>query len=234
MKFMTNAMMGVAIAAMGCCSASYAGYIIEIDTDGLDNGVVTWNPNFGFAADTSAATQSVAVPGFGTSGGDSIFGGNGSISADTYVYFYTPGFDADNLAIPQGQSLGGHHRGTGVTTGTPGIYRVYALWQDTNNVSGGDVTYSIVSDFDVYEVTVDQNNDGGGEWFLLGDIDYQGGAITVFQTATSNTFISMRATALLFEQVSHANSCEGDANGDGTVDVNDISYVVFRLGHQCP
>lgn len=26
----------------------------------------------------------------------------------------------------------------------------------------------------------------------------------------------------------------GDANGDGTVDVNDISYVLFRLGNPCP
>ena len=28
-------------------------------------------------------------------------------------------------------------------------------------------------------------------------------------------------------------SCEGDANGDSVVDVNDISYVLFRLGDPC-
>jgi uncharacterized membrane protein len=27
--------------------------------------------------------------------------------------------------------------------------------------------------------------------------------------------------------------CDGDANGDGTVDVNDISFVLFRLGDPC-
>jgi hypothetical protein len=31
-----------------------------------------------------------------------------------------------------------------------------------------------------------------------------------------------------------APACEGDANGDGVVDVNDISYVLFRLGNACP
>jgi hypothetical protein len=29
-------------------------------------------------------------------------------------------------------------------------------------------------------------------------------------------------------------ACDGDANGDNTVDVNDISYVLFRLGDPCP
>jgi hypothetical protein len=29
-------------------------------------------------------------------------------------------------------------------------------------------------------------------------------------------------------------SCEGDANGDAVIDVNDISYVLFRLGNACP
>ena len=34
--------------------------------------------------------------------------------------------------------------------------------------------------------------------------------------------------------VSGGAACEGDANGDGTVDVNDISYVLFRLGGPPP
>ena len=29
-------------------------------------------------------------------------------------------------------------------------------------------------------------------------------------------------------------ACEGDANNDGAVDVNDISFVLFRLGNLCP
>ena len=183
---------------------------------------------------SSIASSSVAATAYGTTGGDSLFGGNGTISADTYVYYYTPGTNADNLPVPHGQSLGGHHRGTGMETGTSGIYRVYALWPYTENVSGGDVTYTIVSDFDVYEVTVDQNGKGD-EWFLLGDIEYIGGSITVYQTAGSNTFISMRASALLFEQVTRGVAhCDGDANADGVVDVNDISYVLFRLGTLCP
>ena len=34
--------------------------------------------------------------------------------------------------------------------------------------------------------------------------------------------------------VSPPPACDGDANGDGAVDVNDISYVLFRLGNACP
>ena len=30
-----------------------------------------------------------------------------------------------------------------------------------------------------------------------------------------------------------AGACDGDANGDNIVDVNDISYVLFRLGNPC-
>ncbi len=41
----------------------------------------------------------------------------------------------------------------------------------------------------------------------------------------------MHLTALYVEgQVGTAALCEGDANGDGVVDVNDISHVLFRLG----
>lgn len=220
-----------ALAAASAATA-HSAWILEIDTDGLDNGVVVYNPNFNFAADTNTASNSAAAAGFGTTGGDSIFGGDGTISADTYQYHYTPGADADNLVVPYAQSLGGAHRGTGLTGGTAGIYRLYALWPFTENVSGGPVTYTIVSDFDVYEVTLDQNGKGD-EWVLIGDIDYRGGGITVFQTAGSNTFISMRASAIMFEQISRADTCDGDANGDGVVDVNDIAYVLFRLGLPC-
>jgi hypothetical protein len=34
--------------------------------------------------------------------------------------------------------------------------------------------------------------------------------------------------------VSPPPACDGDANGDGVIDVNDISYVLFRLGNPCP
>jgi hypothetical protein len=33
---------------------------------------------------------------------------------------------------------------------------------------------------------------------------------------------------------SQSGSCEGDANGDNVIDVNDISYVLFRLGGPPP
>lgn len=190
------------VACVGAItSLAHAGYIIEIDTDGADDGAITFNSNFAFGGDTTTASSSVAAPAFGTTGGDSIFGGNGSAAPDTYQYFYTPGADADNLVIPLGTALGGGNFGLGSNGGSAGMYRVYALWPQTINVSGGDTEYTVVTDVDVLNITVDQNTNGGDEWFLIGEVNYTGGGITVTQNSQSNTFISMRSAGVLFEYV---------------------------------
>ena len=78
-------------------TGAQAAFLLEIDTDGSDDGVLTYNPNFSFGGDTTAATQSNASTAYGMNGGDSIFGCNGSAYLDTYVYTYTPNMDSDNL-----------------------------------------------------------------------------------------------------------------------------------------
>jgi hypothetical protein len=42
------------------------------------------------------------------------------------------------------------------------------------------------------------------------------------------------AHAYVFDATNETLSCDGDANGDNTVDVNDITYVLFRLGVSPP
>jgi hypothetical protein len=184
-----------------------AAFLIEIDTDGLDDGVIALNPHITFGGDTTAASQSAAGTAFGLAGGDSIFGGDGVASLDTYVYRYDPTVDVDNLVtnnVELGVDLDGNPvNGTGLVGGLPGDYRVYAAWPVTANVGGGPTTYTVDSGSNSFSVELDQNtaNVGGG-WVLLGDITYDGSSgIIVTQQPESNTFVSMRAAGVLFEPV---------------------------------
>lgn len=179
---------------------AHAAHLIEIDTDGADDGVLTYNPQFNFGGDTTAASQSVPSTALGMTGGDSIFGGDGTGFPDTYVYAYSPESQPDNLSIPAGTDLGEGSLATGLAGGGLGLYRVYATWPFTDNVSGGDVAYDVVAPGDSFQVDIDQNGRGDA-WYLLGEINYAGGVITVTQRAGSNTFISMRAAGVLFEYV---------------------------------
>ena len=77
---------------------SEAAFLIQIDTDGLDDGVLTYNSHFTFGGDTTTASQSAPSTAYGLSAADSIFGGDGVAEPDTYVYRYNPTSDADNLA----------------------------------------------------------------------------------------------------------------------------------------
>lgn len=248
-------------AAAALASVSGAGFIIEIDTDGLDNSVLVYNPNFSFGGDTTTASQSASASVVGGTGGDSLFGGNGVQLGDTYVYTYSPDSQADNLVLAPGTDLGEGNTATGAVGGGPGTYRVYASWPFTNNVSGGDVTYELSTLGDFVSQAVDQN-DRGDAWVLIGEIEYTSGPITVRQIAGSNTFISMRAYGVLFEKVASGPLCAdvtgdgnvdlkdlnrvlgtfgmdfepgaaGDANGDGTVDLQDLNLVLAQFGTSC-
>jgi hypothetical protein len=209
-------------------SVAGAGFILEIDTDGLDNGVLSFNPGFSFGGDTTTASQSAAASVVGGTGGDSIFGGNGVNLGDTYVFTYSPDSQPDNLVLAPGTALGEGNEATGVVGGGPGTYRVYAAWPYTENVGGGTVTYTIESSIDSTQAFVDQNFRGNA-WVFLGEIEYTGGAITVTQEAGSNTFISMRAYGVLFEKVEDGPPC-ADVTGDGEVNLKDLNRVLALFG----
>ncbi|MEQ8849822.1 hypothetical protein [Botrimarina sp.] len=200
----------LAALAMGVASWAPAAFLVQVDTDGADDGPFTPSPNFTFGGDTTTASSSVTSVAPLMPVGDSIFGGNGVNELDTYVYRYDPTSDADNLATGVtflGVDLGGEEVfSTGFAGGEAGPYRVYAAWPGTDTVSGGEVGYSVVSGAASFDVSVDQNtandprNGFGDVWVLLGVIDYDGSSgILVTQTAGQNTFVSMRSAAVMFE-----------------------------------
>ncbi|MCA9128734.1 MAG: PEP-CTERM sorting domain-containing protein [Planctomycetales bacterium] len=177
-----------------------AAFVLEIDTDGADDGVLTFNSLFSFGNDTTTASQSTAGTALGLTGGDSIFGGTGVNFPDTYLYNYSPDSIADNLVLTTGTDLGGGNLATGVLGGSAGLYNVYATWPSTTNVSGGLTTYTAVTSGDSFSVSLNQNG-LGDEWIFLGQINYTSGMIQVEQKPEFNTFVSQRASGLLFEAV---------------------------------
>lgn len=193
----------VALAALSLTSVAHAAYLIEVDTDGLDNGVLVYNPFFAFGGDTASASQSVAGTAFGLTGGDSIFGGAAAAGPDTYLYIYAPGIQGDNLAIPNGTDLGNGSLSGGLTAGGSGLYNVYATWPTSGNVSGGLTTYTLKdgNDNTLFSTQVDQLTNGN-IWVLLGTANLNADTrYVVEQTAGSNTFVSMRSAGVLFDPV---------------------------------
>ena len=202
-----SAMVMIALLAT---HTAHSAYLIEVDTDGLDDGVLTYNSHFSFGGDTISASQGGASLAFGMTGGDSIFGGNGVSLPDTYVFTYNPSTDADNLAIPIWTELGeaGYSStATGLAGGAPGIYTVYATWPVTYNVSGGDTRFTTTTAGDSSIVDFDPNGGYypnppgiGNHWYKVGEINWTSGDITVtMQRTGGNTFVSMRAAGMLFE-----------------------------------
>lgn len=202
----------VAALVFSVASFTHAAFLVQVDTDGADDGPFTPSPNFTFGGDTTTASTSILSGAPLLPVGDSLFGGDGVNEPDTYVYRYDPTSDADNLATGEtflGVDLAGNFVGSsGRTGGDAGLYNVYAAWPDTGNVNAAGVNYEVVSGANSFSVLVDQNiaNDPqkgfADVWVLLGTIDYDGSSgIIVTQTAAVNSFVSMRASAVLFEPV---------------------------------
>lgn len=198
------------VACFLATAPTTAAYLLEIDTDGADDGVLTFNPNFAFGGDTTTASQSVAASAFGLTGGDSIFGGDGVAELDTYLYSYDPTSDADNLVIPAGTDLSGSgDLASGLAGGLPGVYAVYATWPATTGVSGGLVTYDLLNPSGAVVATTQIDQNGlTGLWVELFEaplafspLDPLDDTFTLRQTAGANTFVSQRAAAVLFEYV---------------------------------
>lgn len=202
-------------------STANAAFLLEIDTDGLDDGTLTFNPGFSLGVNMTGVSQSIAASSFGLTGGDSIFGGaerdpntdplydpNETV-LNQYNYTYSPDSQADNLVTTPHTDLGEGNTASGRPGGGSGSYDVYATWPFSSNVSGGPTTYEVTTAGDSFSVLINQNDDDelfgsdgrGHVWVLLGSINYSGsGSIDVSQTAGSNTFVSMRASGVLFER----------------------------------
>jgi hypothetical protein len=206
-----------------------AAALIGTDLDPVD-GPITLDPNFSFGGDTTSASDSISSIAVGVDGFGSLFGGDGSL-VDTYVYTYDVDALGDNLPLAGGTVLnddgpvmgidgGGRGIASGIPAGGSGDYRVYATWPITNNVSGGDTTYTLSGPGgDLLTVSLDQNtingfvdpDDGltyaGGEWVLLGTAALDATqTYTLTQESGSATFVSMRAAGILFDPVPEPGS----------------------------
>lgn len=179
--------------------------MIEIDADGVNDGAFTPDDNFAFGGDTTTASTSVASPAFGLGSGDSLFGGDGTLVQDTYVYDYTPGTDGDNLVVAAGVALNASgDLTTGLPAGAAGFYAVYAAWPATTGVSGGLVTFTLRDDSNNLLATIPiEQNGGDGTWVKLFEVPLADatGTYTLTQTAGQNTFVSMRGDGVLFDYV---------------------------------
>ncbi|MCA9258667.1 MAG: hypothetical protein KDA61_05690 [Planctomycetales bacterium] len=218
MKKMLALCLSVALLIAG---RTHAGYVLEVDVDGADDGPITYHPNFSFGGDTTTASTSALSTAVGLSGADSLFGGDGVNFPDTYLYTYTPGVDGDNngtnaVAGQVLNTLG--DIGSLLTAGTTGPYAIYATWPYTSNVSGGLTTYELSgAGGTLASVSLDQNTAGpsrdvngdgqidagsGGEWIYLFTANLDASATyTLSQTSTSNTFVSMRSAGVLFDRL---------------------------------
>lgn len=181
-------------------SSASAAFLVQIDTDGADDGPISYSPNFGFGGDTTAASSSLASEAVGLAPGDSIFGGNGSSLPDTYLYTYNPAADGDNLTLAPGTALNDDGSlASGATAGSTGLYNVYATWPTSTN-TGAPVTFTLDSSLGTaFSVQIDQNG-RGDEWIFLGSALLDDSVTyTLRQEAGVNSFVSMRAAGALFD-----------------------------------
>ena len=210
----------LSLFAMGvflCATTAQAAFIVEVHDSGLANG------NFSFGGDTTSASASVPSAAVGLVGTNSIFGGNGATAADTYIFSYTPGTDADNFSPAAGSLLGsttgfGTETASGVAGGASGMYNVYWTTPSSTNVNAMGANFTLQSDGpDVVVLSVNGNDEGTGAdldggpafvggannaWYKLGTVELTAGnTYTVTQEATENSFVSMRSHAIMWEAV---------------------------------
>lgn len=209
----------VAATVLALTSLSKAAFIVEAHSSGLGSA------NFSLGGDTTTVSTSIPSNAVGLIGTNSIFGGNGVEQPDTYIFSYTPGTNADNYTPAAGTILGDKsgntgngNIATGLAGGTSGTYRVYFTSPETTGISGGGTDFVLAQNGSPVAVNdVNLNNEGTGSdtnpsegftggannaWHLLGTVDLvAGNTYTVTQMAGSNTFVSTRAHAVMWERV---------------------------------
>jgi hypothetical protein len=220
-RFITT---GTACALMAyislLASTAQAAFIIEAHSSGKANAT-----NFSFGGDTTTASASAASAARGLTGTSSIFGGNGTLQPDTYVFSYTPGTDVDNTVFVPGTILGSTtgfpgqgNVSTGLPGGAAGQYNVYFTAPASTNVDASGSDFLITQNgapLDIQNVVLNNGGTGpdtdpgaafvGGAnnaWFLLGTVNLlPGNTYRVTQAANTNSFVSQRAHAVMFEVV---------------------------------
>jgi hypothetical protein len=218
MKTTTSKIVMVALAA-GWLSAGEARAAFVVGAHSSEKANAT---NFAFGGDTTSASASVASAAVGLTGTNSIYGGNGVNFADTYVFSYRVGLNPDNTTFTSGAVLGSTtgfpgqgNIATGAAGNVSGTYNVYFTSPSTVGISGGNTTFTITQNGAPIVVSANLNDAGTGPdtdpgpafvggannaWFKLGTVNLvAGNTYTVTQEAGSNTFVSTRAHAVMWE-----------------------------------
>lgn len=197
----------LAIAILAFASPAMAGFIVDVTGAGSVNA--------------SGNTPGTSVPStaFGITGSNSWFGG--TPSPDVYTFSYTPGTDADNLVIPNGQVLGDvrvdapstfvaeGQAGTGIVGGGSGLYNVYITWPETQTTDSDGSTITITNDgADIVLNPITMNSDengagakGNNAWLkIASNIPLTGGVpYSVTVAANDSSFVSQRVHGVLWE-----------------------------------
>jgi len=214
------------IAALGAAllyaAPTHAAFVVAVDLDPVD-GPQSLNPNFSFGGDTTSASDSTLSAAVGLPPHQSLFGGDGVNSGDTYVASYTPGTDADNFAPAPGTLLGsttgfGTELASGAVGGSSGLYNVYFTVPASTNVNIAGSNFTVTGDGASVVLNAVNLNDGGtgtdldpglafvgganNAWYLLGTVQLTAGnTYTVTQDANANTFVSQRLAGVMWEAV---------------------------------
>jgi hypothetical protein len=211
----------IAVIALLTANTASAAFIAAVDLDPV-TGSQSLHPNFSFGGDTTAASDSTASAAVGLGIHQSIFGGNGLLSLDTYIMSYTPGVDADNYIPAAGALLGsstgfGTEFSSGIVGGGSGLYNVYITVPSATNVSGSPSTVTVTGD-GAPVVSILNLNDGGtgadldpglafvgganNSWYKVGTVSLTAGSTyTMTMEAGSNTFVSQRLAGVMWEAI---------------------------------
>jgi hypothetical protein len=198
------------VAIATTISSAHAAFIVEPRSGGKAFA------NFSTGGDTgvpSTSTANSTAPGLTALLG-SIFGG-ASTTVDQYLYSYTPGTNADNTAYAAALALGNGNLATGLTGGGTGLYKVYATWPSTANISNQAVPVNYTATGDGSPAVLNQLQDTdvnggiGSSWVLIGTVHLTAGTTyTVTQTAGDSAFVSMRSAGVMWEiQAPEPASC---------------------------
>jgi hypothetical protein len=209
----------IIVLVLFIAAVSNAAFIVEPHSSGLANG------NFSFGGDTTIASASTPSGAPGLEATNSIFGGNGNLHGDTYVFSYTPGTDADNLVIPTdgpAYYFGNGLYSTKLEGGQAGYYNAYITWPASTGASSlcdititnddADVVWNDISTNDGQTNWIAEQWDhdpaatlygGNNKWLKIADqvLLTDGQTYTVTQAAQNNTYVSMRNAGVMWEFV---------------------------------
>lgn len=204
---------GWAIAALGLLATADLPAAFIIATNGsLGAGNYAYTGPGGTAASNSTASAgnlpatTDSPPTFFTLA--HVYGGNGT--TDQYTFTYTPGSNPDNTDFAPNTVFNRQQNlhSTGLAGGTGGIYNVYRLHPADPKVSGGNTIYQLFLNGGLQATeSIDQNpanfaaGQNVGRWERIGSVGVPNASdtLTVTMTPTNSTFVSMRASGIMFE-----------------------------------